>query len=176
MSEKTKSFFSTIPGLVTGLAGLLTGIVGLVTVLMQLNVIGGDDSKDVATTGTTIAPAGGGAAGAAATAGSVSFTVSPNPLNFGPTDPKEKVLTVRNTSTTERLAVQAPRVTGKDAARFTVAMGDCASPLAPNLSCTLRVTFAPSGPLATYEATVQVQASGAPQGVEVKLTGSTLLS
>ena len=42
-SENKKSFWSSIPGLVTGLAGLLTGVVGLVTVLIQLDVIGGDD-------------------------------------------------------------------------------------------------------------------------------------
>ncbi len=177
MSEKSRSFFATIPGVVTGLAGVLTAVVGLITVLIQLEVIGGDDSKDVATTGTTLAPAAGGAVGGTVTTiDPGSFTVTPNPLNFGLGDPKEKVLTVRNTSKTARLAVQAPRVAGKDAARFSVAMGDCGVPLAPNLSCTLRVTFAPSGPLANYEATVQVQAPGVPQGVEVKLTGTTLLS
>ena len=176
MSEKTRSFFATIPGVVTGLAGVLTALVGLFTLLIQLDVIGGDDSTNVATTDTTIAPAGGAAGGPATSAEPGSFTVSPNPLNFGPADPKEKLLTVRNTSRTAKLAVQAPRVTGKDAARFTVAMGDCIAPLAPNLSCTLRVTFAPSGPLATYDARMQIEAGGAPQGAEVKVTASTLLS
>ena len=176
MSEKTRSFFATIPGVITGLAGVLTAIVGLVTVLIQLEVIGGDGSNNVATTGTTVAPAGGGAAGPATTVEPGSFTVSPNPLNFGLGDPKEKVLTVRNTSSTATLAVQTPLVAGKDAARFTVAMGDCGRELAPKLSCNLRVTFAPAGPLANYEATVQVLAPGAPQGAEVKLTGTTLLS
>ena len=174
MSEKSQSFFATVPGVVTGLAGVLTALVGLVTLLIQLDVIGGDDSKNV-TTATTIAPTGGGAVGPATTVEPGSFTLSPNPLNFGPADPKEKVLTVMNTSRTAALSVQAPRVAGKDAARFTVVLGDCVAPLAPNLSCTLRVTFAPRGPLDTYEATVQVQASGAPQGAEAKLTGGTLL-
>ena len=40
MSENKKSFWSSIPGLVTGLAGLLTGVVGLVTVLIQLEDLG----------------------------------------------------------------------------------------------------------------------------------------
>ena len=44
MSENSRSFFSTVPGLVTGLAGVLTAVVGLITVLIQLGVIGGDDS------------------------------------------------------------------------------------------------------------------------------------
>ncbi len=178
MSENKRSFFATIPGLVTGLAGLLTGVVGLVTVLIQLDVIGGDDTNGSVSVGagpTTIAPSRGGAATTTPTTEQGTFTVTPNPLNFGPADPKEKVLTVRNTGRT-KLTFLTPRVVGKDAARFTVPLGDCGAPLEANLSCTLRVTFAPSGPLATYEAAVQVQAPGAKEATEVKLTGSTLLS
>ena len=178
MSEKKRSFFATIPGLVTGLAGLLTGIVGLVTVLMQLNVIGGDDSNDSAVNAggsVTTAPAGGGGAGGTApTTETGTFTVTPNPLNFGPADPKEKTLTVKNTSSTARLSVQTPKVIGKDAERFS-ASSDCSGSLAPNLSCNVRVTFAPSGPLRTYEAVIQIQATGAARGAEVKVTASTLL-
>ena len=78
MSESKRSFWSTIPGFVTGLAGLLTAVVGLVTVLIQLDIIGGDDSdQPVGTTGTTVAggaPAGG---GATPTTAALAFTVSP---------------------------------------------------------------------------------------------------
>ncbi|CAA9261792.1 MAG: hypothetical protein AVDCRST_MAG10-2788 [uncultured Acidimicrobiales bacterium] len=179
MSENKRSFFATVPGLVTGLAGLLTGIVGLVTVLIQLNVIGGDDSNGSTAVNAggpvTTSPAGGGGAGGTTpTTEGGTFTVSPSPLNFGPADPKEKTLTVKNTSSTARLSVQTPRVIGKDAERFS-ASSDCSGSLAPNLSCNVRVTFAPSGPLRTYEATVQIQATGAPRGAEVKVTASTLL-
>ena len=61
MSENKKSFFSSIPGLITGLAGLVTGIVGLFTVLIQLDVIGGDDDSGPTGAGgtTTVAPATG---------------------------------------------------------------------------------------------------------------------
>ena len=179
MSENKRSFFSTIPGLVTGLAGLLTGIVGIVTVLMQLNVIGGDDSNG-STSGNgrgtvTSSPAGGAGAGGQSPASEAgTFTVSPNPLNFGPADPKEKTLTVKNTSSTARLSVQTPRVNGKDDERFSTS-SDCPGSLAPNLSCNVRVTFAPSGTLRTYEATIQIQATGAARAAEVKVTGSTLL-
>ncbi len=174
MSENKRSFFATIPGLVTGLAGLLTGIVGLVTVLIQLDVIGGDE--ETRSTGSTAnAPAGGGAGGATTTTEVGTFTVSPSPLSFGPADPKEKVVKVTNTSDSAKLTVPTPRVTGKDADRFTASSGDCSGQLAPNLSCNVRVTFAPSGPLRSYEATVQIQAAGAPRGAEVKITASTLL-
>lgn len=180
MSEHSRSFFSTIPGVITGLAGVLTAIVGLITVLIQLGVIGGDDSNGSGsgTNGsTTVAPAGGGASGGGTTTTEAgTFTVNVTTLNFGPADPKEKPLTVRNTSSTARLSVQTPRVTGKDAARFTATVGDCTSALAPNLTCNIRVTFTPAGPLGNYEANLQIQASGAPAGAEVKLTASTLLS
>ena len=177
MSEKKRSFFATIPGLVTRLAGLLTGIVGLVTVLIQLNVIGGDDSNGSAVNAggpVTSAPAGGGGAGGTPTTEAGTFTVTPSPLNFGPADPKEKTLTVKYTSSTARLSVQSPKVIGKDAERFSTS-SDCPGSLAPNLSCNVRVTFAPSGPLRTYEAAIQIQATGAPRGAEVKVTASTLL-
>lgn len=174
MSENKRSFFSTIPGLVTGLAGLLTGIVGLVTVLMQLNVIGGDE--DTRSTGSTAdAPAGGGAGGATTTTEAGTFTVSPSTLNFGPTDPKEKVVKVTNTSDSAKLTVQAPDVTGKDADRFTSSRGDCSGQLAPNLSCDVRVTFAPNAALRSYEATLQIKATGAPRAAEVKITASSVL-
>jgi len=176
MSEKTRSFFATIPGVVTGLAGLLTAVVGLITLLVQLDVIGGDDSEKVATTATTVTTVttvvG---SGVTPTTEAGTFTVNPGTLAFGPTDAKEKTVTIRNTSATTRLTVLNPRVTGKDADRFTAAVGDCAAPLAPDLSCSLRVTFTPSGPIRSYEAIVQLQASGAPRAAEVKLTASTLL-
>ena len=85
------------------------------------------------------------------------------------------MVTVTNTSDSAKLTVLAPQVTGKDADRFTASRGDCSAPLAPNLSCTLRVTFAPSGPLRSYEATVQIKATGAPRAAEVKVTANTIL-
>jgi hypothetical protein len=181
MSDNRRSFWSSIPGVVTGLAGLLTGVVGLITLLVQLDVIGGDTSQNVATTGTTtvesvpttVAGVAGGATTVTTEAG--TFTVSPTNLNFGPADPKEKTVIIKNTGRTARLTVQNPKMTGKDAALFTVSMGDCNAPLAPNLSCSLPVTFAPSGPLRSYEAKLQIQAIGASSGAEVAVTASTLL-
>ncbi|MGI8810187.1 MAG: hypothetical protein ACR2KK_20550 [Acidimicrobiales bacterium] len=181
MSENSRSFFSTVPGLVTGLAGVLTAVVGLITVLIQLGVVGGNDSdgSPVVNAGPTTSAPAGGEGGATTTTEAGTFTLNTTTLNFGPTDPNEKVLTVKNTSSTARLSVQTPRVTGKDADRFTASTGDCTAALAPNLSCNVRVTFTPGkggGPLRTYEAAVQIQAAGAPRGAEVKLTGSTLVN
>jgi len=106
MSENKRSYFSTIPGLATGLAGVLTAIVGLITVLIQLDVIGGDD-----TNGSTAGNAG--ATTTTTTAESGTFTVSPTALEFGPTDLKEKILTIKNTSSVTTLTVQTPKWWGQ---------------------------------------------------------------
>jgi hypothetical protein len=45
MSEQ-KSFFSTLPGIITGIAGLVTAIAGLILALHQIGVIGLGTSKD----------------------------------------------------------------------------------------------------------------------------------
>jgi hypothetical protein len=181
VSDNKRSFWSSVPGLVTGLAGLLTGIVGLVTVLIQLNVIGGGSSDKTAVTEptpsagvTTTAPTG---VGSTATTELGTFVLSPKPLNFGPADPKVKTVTVKNTSDRVAITLKPPLVTGDNAAQFSAVFDTCGSaPLAPNLSCTLKVTFTPSGPLGNYKATLQVKpATGAVAGDEVTLTASTLL-
>ena len=173
MSENKRSFFSTIPGLVTGLAGLLTGIVGLVTVLIQLGVLGGDgDGNGTSATATTVA--GGttvAGAGATPTAEPPRFSVSPSSLDFKLTDPRDKKVTVRNESSATTLTV-SPQVAGTDRAQFSAS--GCSAPVRPGLSCEVTVTFAPGGPLRTYQASLQISAPGA-RAEEVRLTASTLL-
>ena len=176
MSENKRSFWATIPGFVTGLAGLLTAVVGLVTVLIQLDIIGGDDSdQPLGTTGTTVAGgAQGPGGGATATTEPVTFTVSPTTLDFKPTDrPPEKKVTVKNTSRSASLTL-SQQVTGQDRAQFSVSPGTCGAPLRAGLSCELTVTFAPAGPLRTYSALLQVAAASG-RGEEVRLTASTIL-
>ena len=179
MSETKRSFWASVPGLVTGIAGLLTGVVGLVTVLIQLNIIGGDkaggdkaSSDKPAVSATTLAPSG----TTPTTAEVGSFTVAPKPVTFGPTD-KVKTVTVKNTSDSASITLQPPRVTGDNATQFTAAFDTCSgAPLKPGLSCTLKVTFTPAGPLGNYKATLQVQpAAGAVRADEVPLTASSLL-
>lgn len=171
MTDGHRSFWSSVPGLITGLAGLLTGVVGLGTLAVQQGIIG-KGSGTAAT--TTVAPAPGGA-GTPATTEAGSFTVNPTTLDFAPADAKEKLVIVRNTGSTA-LTIQTPRVGGKDPDRFTAAYGTCTgAPLGAGLSCTLKVTFTPSGALKKFDATLQVVATGAPRGAEVAITASTLL-
>jgi len=171
VSGGNRSFWSSIPGLVTGLAGLLTGIVGLITLLVQLDVIGGDasDSRSAPTT----APASGG--GAAPAAEVPTFTLTPATLEFRPTDPRRKDVTVKNTSKSATLAVPQPQLTGADSRLFSASFGTCTgAPLAAGLSCTLTVTFAPSGPLGNYNATLQMAPTGA-RAEEIQIKTSSLL-
>jgi hypothetical protein len=180
MSENKRSFWASVPGLVTGLAGLLTGVVGLITLLVQLNVIGGDKSKTVATTATTVAgspttiPGGGGTT--VTTVEPATFALSPPALDFPPSDPQDKFVTVKNTGKTV-LTVSLPTVDGESPKAFLPGLGTCGNgPLAVGLSCTIKVTFTPpAGILSRYNATLQVRASEARAGIEVKLTGSTIL-
>lgn len=182
MSDGKRPFWSSVPGLITGLAGLLTGVVGLITLLVQQGVIGHDSGSTTGATGTTVTStvAGGtsgttsGAPGRSTEAG--SFTLNPSALDFGPTDPKQKTVTVKNTSTSATLTINEPIRTGTDADRFSASLSGCTA-LAPNLSCTIQVTFTPTSgaALKKYSATLQVTASGAARGAEVALTASTLL-
>ena len=45
MSEQ-KSFFSTLPGILTGIAGVITAIVGLIYALSSIGVIGSRENKE----------------------------------------------------------------------------------------------------------------------------------
>ena len=176
MSENKRSFFATIPGLVTGLAGLLTGVVGLVTVLIQLGVIGDDDGSE-GTNGATTTVVGGaapGAGGATNTTEVPRFTVTPATLDFPSAGARTKPVKVSNESNATALTVLPAQVTGTDRAQFSVSSGTCNAPVRAGSSCELQVTFSPSGPLRNYQAALEVSAQGA-RAQEVRITGSSLL-
>lgn len=176
MGADSKSFWSTIPGLITGLAGVLTAIVGLGTLLIQLGVIGdggGGSTKTGRSTATTLAPGSGGSGGSsgsqsgtATTRAVKTFGVSPETVTLKGNE-KASIM-VRNTGNAALLLV--PEVTGRDADKFTVDDGSCSSELAPQDSCVLTVSF--EGGLVA-EATLEVTASGAPSR-DVELHGSAL--
>ena len=177
MSENKKSFWSSIPGLVTGLAGLLTGIVGLVTVLIQLDVIGGDDADTPnAAVTTTVAPGGtAGTTGGAGSATTISgrLAAEPTSLKFQPTE-RDKTVTVRNL-TNASLTVLKPEYTGADRSAFSTDAGCTNVVLPAGRSCTVKVTLSPSGPLKTYKANLVLEAKEIPQVTEVPVEASTIL-
>ncbi|MGH9190178.1 MAG: hypothetical protein ACRD0Q_09140, partial [Acidimicrobiales bacterium] len=125
-----RNFWSTVPGLVTGLAGLLTGIVGLLTVSVQLGWVGGGDGSNAnsstatSTTfttvgGTTTTLFGSGSSGSTVVSSGSRFELSPPVLAFAALGRSEKPLTVRNTGSSV-FSVESVTVEGPGAAQFTV--------------------------------------------------------
>jgi phage tail tape-measure protein len=175
VSEARRSFWSSVPGLVTGLAGVLTAVVGLVAVLIQLGVIGGKgaSSGTGGTTGTSVAGSG----STSSTAEPRTFEVRPTTLDFPPTAAREQTLTVRNTSASGALGSLQSTFTGGNSDRFSVSGVTCNSALPPNGTCTLKVTFTPpsGATLQKYSATLRVSAKDAPQVAEVSLTASIVI-
>lgn len=155
MTDGHRSFWSSIPGLITGLAGLLTAIVGLGTLAAQQGVFGKGSSS---TPTTTEAPA---------------FTVTPTLLKLQATQ-RDTSVTVRNSTTTATVRVLTPQFDGSDGASFKADAGCTNVSLDPGRSCTLKVLFSPSGLLKTYNATLVLKAEGTP-ATEVPIQATTLL-
>ncbi len=176
MSENKRSYFSTIPGLVTGLAGLLTAIVGLVTVLIQLDVIGGKDSGGSAAgnagPSTSVPAAAAGATTAVTETGRI--TVEPKNLKFAPSE-TEKSLKVTNEAKSATVTMFAPQFDGTDKALFRTDAGCTNVRLEPGRSCTVKVLFTPSGLLKSSTATLVLNADGATRAIEVPVDATTLV-
>jgi hypothetical protein len=173
MSENKKSFFSSIPGLITGLAGLLTGIVGLVTVLIQLDVIGGKDADDPAAVTTTVAGQAPAAGGGVTTTVAGRFRVEPASLRLQAAE-REKSVTVENTGPAP-ITVLAPDFTGADRSAFRADSGCSNVALAPGRTCTVKITLTPTGPLKSYNARLVLEARGTPQQAEVPIEAIAIL-
>ena len=174
-NKQKQSFWSTIPGLVTGLAGLLTGIVGLVTVLMQLDVLGGNgDNAPGAAVTTTVVPGGTtGGGGGSATTISGRLTAEPSTLKLA-TGEREKILRVVNNASAP-VTVLKPEFSGRDSSAFSTDSGCTNVALRAGASCTLKIQLSPSGGLKTYEASLVLEGKEITQVTEVPVTASTLL-
>jgi len=169
MSENKRSFWGSVPGLITGIAGLLTGVVGLVTLGVQQGIIG-EDADSPAT--TVPGPAGG--AGATPTTEAGAFTVSPTRLKLQPTE-RETEVTVRNSTRTAAITVRAPEFGGTDRSMFRADAGCTNVRLDPGRSCTLKVLFTPGGPLRTYSANLVVKADGVTASTEVPIEARAII-
>ncbi|MBA3267117.1 MAG: hypothetical protein H0T70_02525 [Acidimicrobiia bacterium] len=176
MSTSHKSFWSSIPGLVTALAGILTGVVGLGTLLVQTGVVGDKDKANdvpgvVDGTGDSDTPGVTSSAGASGAAEKVSFTVGVSTVSLTGVKP-EGVVTVTNQGNST-LTVKKPQLSGPDAGRFRVDATDCTATKVPaGEACELTVTFA--GGLEPASATMTVSADGTSDTEKVTLQGSPL--
>jgi len=172
--SKGKAFFSTLPGVISGVAGALTAVVGLLTVAVQLGWIGGDDadSGDPATSTVAGGTAGAGGAGGAGTtaAGPGRLSVTPPSIRFVALQAREETVTVRNDGGPVTLSVE---VTGPDKAQFRAVPVDCPTPLATSRTCPVEVTFTPTR-AGRYQATLVLTPSRG-TAVEVPIEGNHLL-
>lgn len=180
MSDSSKpGFFSTLPGLVTGLAGILTAGAAVAGLAVQQGWIGGGSGSSQSDAETSLRPgsttsdgtrSGGASSSAGRAAG--SFEVRPGNVEFDPVGAKQATVTVRNTGEVP-LSVRPPQVTGEDADRFRATNRSCTGSLDPGRSCELQVSFDPKA--GKYNAVLVVSASGAPNSAEVPLEASALL-
>ena len=163
---KSGSFWSSIPGVLTGLAGVLTAVVTLVTLAFNQGWIGDGPAEDAASDGA-------GEGGSAATAPDLG--VEPESLRFRPTvlGAVTETVTVRNDGD-QPFTVDPAELTGSDAGRFEVDDDECAgAPLASGRSCTMSVTFDPGG-IGDAEATLVVSVNGGQRSAEVALDAAGL--
>lgn len=197
MSERG-SFWSTMPGFVTGAAGLLTALVGLLGLSVQLGWIGGgtggsDAGGGNATTtssstvpgssttraigsGTTVpgSSAGAGASGSSASSGAAQFTVDPTNIDFAVFGSPQATIKVRNTGEVP-LTVKTPTVSGAGSVHFVAGDVSCTrEPLQPGRSCDVQVAFAPKA-AGAVSAVVVIAANEATRQVEVQVKGNKLL-
>ncbi len=180
-----KSFWSTVPGVVTGAAGVISAIVGLLGISVQLGWLGGDDQATVssssgdavATTSTSPASPGSTVFGSATTTSVAvragEFAVEPDSVTFEPLKAKEATVSVENTGDVP-LTMRKPTIDPPGAA-FTIADEDCTeSTLATGRSCDIKVAFA-APQIGEFTAKLVVAATNAPRQVEVDLKGSRSL-
>ncbi|MBW3611656.1 MAG: DUF1573 domain-containing protein [Actinobacteria bacterium] len=157
MAAKERSFWSSIPGLLTGLAGVLTGVVGLLGLAFNQGWLGDG-------------PTGG--EGASAGAEVVRISVDPKSLSFekGPAGADTETVTVTNDGT-EPVTISTT-VTGEDEDTFEAQDGDCTRSQIPSgASCSVEVVF--DAGAGRYEAMLVVSANDDEQRQQVELTATS---
>ena len=175
MSAPNKSFFSSLAGLITGIAGLVTAVVAVFGVAVNQGWLHGS-SRSSSAPGSTAAPSGsssgGATSGGSTSGGSPQYAVAPPAVTFQALGGSTTAVRVSNTGSVP-MTVMPPEVTGADASHFKADPGDCAAPVSPGRSCQLQVSFNPAP--GTYNATLVVQVSGAVRATEIPLQAHAIL-
>lgn len=156
MAKGERAFWSSLPGILTGLAGILTASVALLGLALSQGWIGD----------------GGGGDGSVDAGGEVvRISVEPETLEFGrlglPGAGDEKAVEVVNDGTAT--VTLETEITGDDASQFTSDGTDCTtSPLPPGRTCQVTVSLDESG---AASATLVISANGGELAREVELEG-----
>ena len=160
MAEKG-SFWSSLPGVLTGIAGLATAVVALISLAVSQGWIG---------------EGGGDGAEPAAGDAPIRLEVKPSAIEFQPV-PTAREQTVRVTNDgTGPLQVDEPRITGPERDQFEVDGGDCTRESLPaGQSCEVVVTFDPPSTPGRSSATLVVSANDEARSVEVPIEATAVL-
>ncbi|HVL03495.1 MAG TPA: choice-of-anchor D domain-containing protein [Acidimicrobiales bacterium] len=155
MAKGERAFWSSLPGILTGLAGILTAAVALLGLGLSQGWIGD----------------GGGGDGSVDAGGEVvRISVEPETVSLRRLplqDPPKATVEVVNDGTAP-VTLEA-EITGDDAGQFTSDGTDCTtSPLPPGRTCEVTVTFQESG---EASATLVISANGGELAREVELEG-----
>ncbi len=155
---KERSFWSSIPGVLTGLAGILTAVVGLLGLALNQGWLGDGaaQEQDGGDGGTEV----------------VRIEVDPERLEFdNPVGGATKSVAVSNEGT-EPVTVATSR-DGDGADAFTVDDGDCTRSQIPSgASCEVEVRF--SADVGRFQAKLVVSANDGEQVQEVALSGTSV--
>jgi hypothetical protein len=162
MAEKG-SFWSSLPGVLTGIAGLATAVVGLLSLAASQGWIGGDGAGDADGTGT-------------GAGGEVPARLEPDPPSVQfravPGAPKQATITVRNQGDATAQLVD-PEVRGAGSDLFNVVDDDCTgSPLPSGQSCKVVVSY--NGGLGDEASVTLVIAPESGKAAEVRLEAGVI--
>jgi hypothetical protein len=184
MSDGKKPFWSSLPGVATGVAGVVSAIVGLFGMSVQLGWIGDDDgngngngavtSTVPGATSTTNSTVRGATTLPPAIGLPGAFVVDPTAVTFEPLAGREATVTISNTGESP-LTMRSPTITGSGAEHFEATDVNCTrGALSRAATCQIKVTFAPerSG---QYTAVLVLTASNGARQVDVALRGNAPL-
>jgi hypothetical protein len=174
MAEHKRNFWTTVPGVISGVAAIVTGLGVLIPLL--LGAAGKHPNKNtasqnppgVSSTGTegTTSTAGGGTSGNASplptdgsspfsadspsdSSGGLGITADPPSVSFGSIQQgkstPDKTVTISNPGTVP-VTIDKVEITGSDAAAFSITSTTCGdkSTVDPNKSCQVSLHFTPN--------------------------------
>ncbi len=160
MAEKG-SFWSSLPGVLTGIAGLATAVVALLSLAASQGWIGGGGGDD----------AGSGAGGDATPV----VEVDPRAIEFQPVPTSREVTVAVTNAGTGPFRVDQPQITGSEADLFDADGSNCTRKELPaGQSCDVVVTFDPGGP-GRSSARLVVSVNDAARSVEVPIEATAVL-
>jgi len=158
MAKGERGFWSSLPGILTGLAGTLTAVAALLGLAYNQGLIGGGEgpNDNDRTAGSEV----------------VRISVEPESLTLTKVPTRDAVETVTVTNEGTQAVSLSTEISGDSPASFEAGAGDCTrSMIPPGGRCDVDVTF--DAGFGKYEATLVVSANGDEHVQQVDLSGNS---